>query len=147
MCPNLFSEEAPCGSILVNDHLLQATTKSLHFEWLLTGGSTVFHFYYFRQRNYEKEDKAVCLLLHLGVISFSLVLLIRCLRWFCGHVPSSLYTHHRVFTQQKNRLYNTNWKRTSKYIENSNIFVSEPSWEERLWRPLNDESFFILLKH
>ena len=42
MCPDHFLEEATCVSILVRDHLPQATTKSLHFGWLLTGGSTVF---------------------------------------------------------------------------------------------------------
>ena len=42
ICLDLFSEEAPCGSILANDHLLYATTQSLHFGWSLTGGSTVF---------------------------------------------------------------------------------------------------------
>ena len=41
MCPDLFSEKAPCGSILVNDHLPRATTQSLHFGWSLTVGSTV----------------------------------------------------------------------------------------------------------
>ena len=35
MCLGLFSEEAPCGLTLVSNHLLQATTKSLHFGWLL----------------------------------------------------------------------------------------------------------------
>ena len=43
MCLDLFSEEAPCGSILVNDHLPEATTQSLHFGWSLTEGSTVIH--------------------------------------------------------------------------------------------------------
>ena len=31
MCPGLFSDEASCGSVLVKDHLPEATTKSLHF--------------------------------------------------------------------------------------------------------------------
>ena len=38
---NLFWEKAPCGSILVNDHLPKATTQSLHFGWSLMGGSTI----------------------------------------------------------------------------------------------------------
>ena len=42
MCLDLFTKEAPGGSILVSDHLPQATTQSLHFGWSLTGGSTVF---------------------------------------------------------------------------------------------------------
>ena len=41
MCWDPFSEEVPCGSILVNDHLLLASTKSLHFGWSFMGGSTV----------------------------------------------------------------------------------------------------------
>ena len=41
MCPDLFLEEAPCGSILVNDHLPQATLQSLHFQRSSTGSSTV----------------------------------------------------------------------------------------------------------
>ena len=35
MCLEIFSEAAPCGSILVNDHFLYATTKSLHFSRLV----------------------------------------------------------------------------------------------------------------
>ena len=31
-----------CNTILVSDHLLQAAAKSLHFGWLLTGGSTIY---------------------------------------------------------------------------------------------------------
>ena len=42
MCPNLFLEEASCGAILVSDHFPKATTKSLHFGWSLTAGSTLF---------------------------------------------------------------------------------------------------------
>ena len=34
-------EESSCSSILVNNHLLLATTQSLHFWESLTGGSTV----------------------------------------------------------------------------------------------------------
>ena len=41
MCRDPFSEEIPCGSFLVNDHHQLATTKSLHFGWLLMAGSTV----------------------------------------------------------------------------------------------------------
>ena len=41
MCPDLFSEETPCGSILVSDLLPSATSQPLHFGWSLTGGSTV----------------------------------------------------------------------------------------------------------
>ena len=42
MCLDLFTKEAPGSSILVSEHLPQATTQSLHFGWSLTGGSTVF---------------------------------------------------------------------------------------------------------
>ena len=42
MCLDLFLEETPCGSILVNDHLPYAATQSLPFGWLLMGGLTVF---------------------------------------------------------------------------------------------------------
>ena len=35
MCLESFSQEAPCGSILVNDHFPYATTKSLHFSWVV----------------------------------------------------------------------------------------------------------------
>ena len=38
---DLFSEETPCGSTFVSDHLPYATTQSLHFGWPLTGVSTV----------------------------------------------------------------------------------------------------------
>ena len=38
MCPDLFSEEAPCGSIIVSDH------EVFHFVWSLIGGSTVLPF-------------------------------------------------------------------------------------------------------
>ena len=41
---DLFSEETPCGFILVNDHFLYVTLQSLHFGWSLTGGSTVSYF-------------------------------------------------------------------------------------------------------
>ena len=63
----------------------------------------------YRNVNYENEDQAVCLLLHLGLISFPLVLLIRCWRWFFDmHAPSPLFTqytyHDGVFTPLKNRL-------------------------------------------
>ena len=43
MYQDLFSDEAPYGSILVSDQLLQATTKSLHFGRSLTGGLTVLY--------------------------------------------------------------------------------------------------------
>ena len=36
--------ETSCGSILVRDHLPLATTKSAHFGWSLSGGSTVVSF-------------------------------------------------------------------------------------------------------
>ena len=42
MCPDLFLEETPSGSILVNDYLPYAATQYLHFSWSLMGGSTVF---------------------------------------------------------------------------------------------------------
>ena len=34
-------KETSCGPILVRDHLPLATTKSAHFGWSLSGGSTV----------------------------------------------------------------------------------------------------------
>ena len=37
-------KETSCGSILVRDHLPLATTKSAHFGWSLSGGSTVVSF-------------------------------------------------------------------------------------------------------
>ena len=37
-------KESSCGSILVRDHLPLATTKSAHFGWSLSGGSTVVFF-------------------------------------------------------------------------------------------------------
>ena len=40
MCQNLFSKEMPCGLILVSNHIPYEITKSLHFGWSLTGGST-----------------------------------------------------------------------------------------------------------
>ena len=42
MCLDLFSKETSCGPILVNDHLLLGTIKSLHFGWSPTGGVTVY---------------------------------------------------------------------------------------------------------
>ena len=42
MYPDLFLEETPYGSILVNDYLPYAATQYLHFSWSLMGGSTVF---------------------------------------------------------------------------------------------------------
>ena len=42
MCLDLFLEENPCGSILVNDHIPYAATQSLHFGWSLMGRLTVF---------------------------------------------------------------------------------------------------------
>ena len=42
MCPDLFLEETPYGSILVNDYLPYTATQYLHFSWSLMGGSTVF---------------------------------------------------------------------------------------------------------
>jgi len=143
MCSDIFLEEAPVVRFLiVSDHwhLPYATTKSLHFGWLLTEGSTVFHFCYHRHRNHEKKDQAVCLLLHLQAwFPFSLVLLIRCSCFFFGQAPSSLYPHDRVFTPLKSRLYNTNcWKgrrantlRTRTFLWLSHLQVSEPSWEVR----------------
>ena len=86
----------------VSDHFI-----SLHFGWLLTGGSTVFHFYYFRHRNYEKKDQGVCLLLR-GFVFFGATDSLFALLFKFGHEPSSLYAHDRVFTSLKNRLYNTN---------------------------------------
>ena len=47
MCLDLFLEETHWGLILVNDHLLQATTQSLHFGWSLTGSSTVIYYQVF----------------------------------------------------------------------------------------------------
>ena len=43
MCQDLFSDEAPYGSILVSDQLPQVTTKPLHSGWSLTGGLTVVY--------------------------------------------------------------------------------------------------------
>ena len=63
MCLDLFSEETPYDSILVNDHLPEATAWSLHFGWSLTGGSTVAICYRFsfikvkRNTNFKKEKK------------------------------------------------------------------------------------------
>ena len=37
-------KETPRGSILVRDHLPLVTTKSAHFGWSLSGGSTVVSF-------------------------------------------------------------------------------------------------------
>ena len=37
-------KETSCGSILVRDHLPLATTKSAHFGWSLSGGSTAVSF-------------------------------------------------------------------------------------------------------
>ena len=42
MCPDLFLEETPYGSILVNDYLPYAATQYLHCSWSLMGGLTVF---------------------------------------------------------------------------------------------------------
>ena len=44
MCPVFFSKETSCVSILVRDHLPKEITKSLHFGWSLSGGSTVVSF-------------------------------------------------------------------------------------------------------
>ena len=43
---SFFSKKPPvvCGSILVRDHLPLETTKSAHFGWSLSGGSTVDSF-------------------------------------------------------------------------------------------------------
>ena len=38
MCLDLLSEEAVCGSILVNDRLPVATTQSLHFARVVAYG-------------------------------------------------------------------------------------------------------------
>ena len=48
-CLDLFSEETPCGLILVRNHLLylaptHSLHNSLHFEWSLTGDSTVYSY-------------------------------------------------------------------------------------------------------
>ena len=44
MCQDLFPDEAPYGSILVNDQLPQATTKLCILDGRLTqGGSTVLY--------------------------------------------------------------------------------------------------------
>ena len=37
-------KETSCGPILIRDHLPLATTKSAHFGWSLSGGSTVVSF-------------------------------------------------------------------------------------------------------
>ena len=44
MCPVFFLKETSCVSILVRDHLPKEITKSLHFGWSLSGGSTVVSF-------------------------------------------------------------------------------------------------------
>ena len=45
MCLDLFLQETPCGSILVNNLLLEVTNSSLPFGWSFMGGLTVLKKY------------------------------------------------------------------------------------------------------
>ena len=60
MCLESFSQEAPCGSILVNDHFPYATTKSLHFGWSFTWASTVIKYCHYRLVCLLFAEKIVC---------------------------------------------------------------------------------------
>ena len=45
MCLDLFLQETPCGSILVNNLLLEVTNSSLPFGWSFMGGLSVLNKY------------------------------------------------------------------------------------------------------
>ena len=45
MCPDLYSEEVPCGPILESNYLPYETSKSSHFRWSVMGALTVCNFF------------------------------------------------------------------------------------------------------
>ena len=94
MCPDLFSEEAPCGLIIAKDHLQYGRKRPLSL-CILGGRLREVRLYStsnitlgIEMLTTKKKVKLfVFFASQVGVTSFTLVLLIRCSRWFFAMHP------------------------------------------------------------